>query len=208
MPLLFQEILRGDEKRRHMGVQLAPGKMTMNNSSESPPHSCQMMADTASLSLAASAGCFVAASCGWVLNQFVSDAIGAEGFFIVGCFYLTIGTVNYSRMRWLDSPRHQAEKPGDFYRRKKSQSQIQSSTCAHQSGKAKRSLAYSEAAIARVDCHLSQGPATLCGNRHCLEIANGRRIDHRDHWKSSRRLDCRASSGGKRSCGRSEGQRL
>ena len=66
----------------------------MNRTSEAPAYSCRMMADAARLSLAASAGCFVTAGFAYVLNQFVPDAICAEGLAIVGCFYLIIGTVD------------------------------------------------------------------------------------------------------------------
>ncbi|MFT7640471.1 MAG: hypothetical protein ACI9G1_002214 [Pirellulaceae bacterium] len=62
-------------------------------------HSCQMMA-AAKLSFAAAAGCFVTAIFGYVVNQFASDAICAEGLAVVGCFYLVIGGVDFGRVRW------------------------------------------------------------------------------------------------------------
>lgn len=70
--------------------------------SETPADSCRMIADAARLSLAASAGCFVTAGFGCVLNQFVPDAICAEGLAVVGCFYLTIGVADHLRVQWLE----------------------------------------------------------------------------------------------------------
>lgn len=51
----------------------------MNFLKESLASSGRMVADTARVSLAASVGCFVLTGFAYALNQFVPDAIHAEG---------------------------------------------------------------------------------------------------------------------------------
>ena len=129
----------------------------MNCTNESPAYSCRMMADAARLSLAASAGCFVTAGFGCILNQFVPDAICAGGLAVVGCFYVAIGAVDFVRVRWLAS-RSQARKRGETIR-------------SVQTENKEWSVVDSVSGFPRIDCRLPRGSATLHGHCRCVRCA-------------------------------------
>jgi hypothetical protein len=81
---------------------------------ESAKFSLRMLASTAQPSLAASAGCFVTAGFGFVLNLFAPDAICAEGLAGVGCFYFAIGAFDLARVRRRESRRRITEPSHPF----------------------------------------------------------------------------------------------
>jgi hypothetical protein len=72
----------------------------MNRTTKPLTSSYRMTADGAKLSLAASAGCFLTAGVGYVLNHSVSAAICVEGLMVVGGFYFAIAAVEHFRARW------------------------------------------------------------------------------------------------------------
>ncbi|MGY8769645.1 MAG: hypothetical protein ACKVH8_14605 [Pirellulales bacterium] len=66
----------------------------MNSRCEVADRSSRTEFNAADISLRISAVCFAMVITGCVLNQFVPDALCAEGFAIVGFFYLSLGVID------------------------------------------------------------------------------------------------------------------
>ncbi|PHS09974.1 MAG: hypothetical protein COA78_11615 [Blastopirellula sp.] len=70
----------------------------MNSRCEVADRSNRTEFDAADISLRISAVCFTIVISGCVFNQFVPDALCAEGFAIVGFFYLILGVIDAVRV--------------------------------------------------------------------------------------------------------------